>query len=260
MEARIATPISHLFAEIQQAKEILDNSDCLETRERTIDSTLPSQALLHFDLNIMLYWSEATYQYILDAINARPCLELISFHMATSCDAPQLKNRIFIPGGNKYNRPEMYSQAREHIQWLREVLPAGAQIAVENNNYYPSEAYEHIAEPEFISRIVHDNDIRFLFDLAHAKVSAHNLNRSYTDYQNELPMEKVIQLHICRHDVTKDGMAYDAHENPDEDILNESVQLGLKFPVKYYTVEYYKDMLKLIGTLKELRNKLRDVA
>ena len=76
-------------------------------------------------------------------------------------------------------------------------------FAIENNNYYPLEAYDIIADPKFISEIVNENKINFLFDIAHAKVSASNMNIDFKKYIDELPMSKMIQIHICKPYISK---------------------------------------------------------
>ena len=47
---KIATPISHLFEDKIQAKIIIKNSDCLECRDRSIDSKEENQELFHCEL------------------------------------------------------------------------------------------------------------------------------------------------------------------------------------------------------------------
>ena len=49
----LATPISHLFEDDNVAREILEASDCLECRDRTVDIRMPKEELFHFDANLI---------------------------------------------------------------------------------------------------------------------------------------------------------------------------------------------------------------
>ena len=46
---QIATPISHQFENEFFAKEIIAVSDCLEVRERSLESEWPNQHLFHIE-------------------------------------------------------------------------------------------------------------------------------------------------------------------------------------------------------------------
>ena len=71
-------------------------------------------------------------------------------------------------------------------------------ISVENNNYYKTEAYDYVTDPDFISSIVYDNDINFLFDISHARISAYNSGVDYCEYLLKLPLNRVNQIHIFK--------------------------------------------------------------
>ena len=130
------------------------------------------------------------------------------------------------------------------------------KIAVENNNYYNTEAYQLICNPSFISKVVKDNDIFLLFDLAHAHVSSYNMDISYQSYCEQLPLDRIIQLHICKSGVNK-KMAYDAHFLPDDEDFDEIEKLIKSCNnLKFFTVEYYKDPVQLKDVLIKLRNLL----
>ena len=151
----------------------------------------------------------------------------------------------------------MIKYAKGNITWLRTVLNNDVGIAIENNNYYPTEAYDIVTNGDFISEIVYESDIYLLFDMAHAMVTAHNKKISYKGYINTLPLEKMIQIHICKPEISANGIAYDAHERPDDDMYERVTSLIQKYDtIKYLTVEYYKDKDILIDSLRRLRKFL----
>ncbi len=69
-------------------------------------------------------------------------------------------------------------------------------LLLENSDYNPSGAYEHICEPEVIRTVLEATDTCFLLDLSHAQVSASRLGIVLDDYLAELPLERVRQLHV----------------------------------------------------------------
>ena len=50
-------------------------------------------------------------------------------------------------------RTEMLDNVRKNIEWLKQLLPENISIAVENNNYYPTEAYSDVIDSSFIREV-----------------------------------------------------------------------------------------------------------
>jgi len=255
---KIATPISDLFENREDAEKIIEVSDCLECREEHSDTQFPKQDLIHFDLSIIHEWSREDRQHIQNLIISKPHLSLATFHLASACAKPILKDRVYYPGGQAYSREELLSNAKKNIRWLHECFGDHLLIGVENNNYYPTLAYQYITEGNFISQIVEENAIFFLFDIAHAGITAHNKGFSYEDYCATLPFQKIIQIHVCKYRVDENSMAYDTHDVPDESIFLEVDRIYQRFPFKYLTVEYYQDTNSLLLVLERAR-KLKKV-
>ena len=61
---QIATPISHQFENEYYGKEISDVSDCLEVRERSLDSECKNQLLFHIDIDLTHKWDENLKKYL----------------------------------------------------------------------------------------------------------------------------------------------------------------------------------------------------
>jgi uncharacterized protein (UPF0276 family) len=249
----IATPISHLFKDRHIADEIIQHSDCLELRDQSLGKDFPRQFLFHCDVNIIHEWDDQTKASIQNILSLTPELKVISFHMAVSCNAPVLQGKMYISGGKPYTRNEMLSHGSKNIEWLRSFMPTGLRIAVENNNYYPDPAYNIVTDPDFISEMVRNNQVFFLFDIAHAEVTAINRSISYQEYCRLLPLTFAIQLHVCRMATDEEGMAYDAHDPPDEVVMSKVDDLICRYPIEYLTLEYYKDKDKLIEMLRSLK-------
>ena len=258
----LATPTSHLFKSEVNAQEISEKSDCLELREFMIgklDSLNENIKLAHLDeVDILVPWSNDRKKVISDVIDTYKSLELVSFHMSCNCTAPILEKGVFLSGGKTMTRKEMLKNAKLNIQWLRKVMSSSIKIAVENNNYYPTDAYEDITESSFISEVVMQNQVNFLFDISHALVTCFNKKIKYSDYVAMLPLDSIIQIHLCSPGIREDNLAYDLHLLPNIDHLKHAISLANKISAKYLTVEYYKNFDKLISYLTFVREEIKN--
>ena len=68
-------------------------------------------------------------------------------------------------------------------------------------------------------------------------------------------LDQTIQLHICTFGIDKEkGLAYDAHNYPDEEELLEIEKLIKNYKsIEYLTVEYYRDIENQEASLKRVR-------
>lgn len=252
----LATPVSHLFQSEDMASKINELSDCLECRDFTIENSLGTQKLFHCELQPIHHWTKDELVRIENIKKSKPDLELISFHMAACCDKPSLEGIWFELGGKVYDRDMMLQSCSKNFSDIRSILGDNIKIAVENNNYYPTPAYDNVTDADFINEVVEGNDLNFLFDISHAAVTSHNKNISFQDYINDLPVDRAIQIHLCSHGVRDDGLAYDAHEPPgikEWDVVKWAYSKSKA--LKYITVEFYKDFNLLCETLKDVRSK-----
>ncbi len=258
----LTTPTSHLFEDELNASSIISVSDGLELRESMF---LKYQLhgwtkvrLAHLDrIDLTHPWSQNRRDMILKMVSALPELELATFHVSCNCDAPEIRDKMYYPGGRVFSRDEMKNYAQENIQWFRNAVGMELQIALENNNYYPTPAYDVVTDADFLSTLVEENNIRFLFDIAHAHVTAHNRKFGFGQYIENLPLDRVIQVHLCKHRILENGKAFDEHEIPDTPLIEYAFELAEKFPVKYLTIEYYRDVDRLVNVLKYIRSKFQ---
>ena|GEM_PF-1560559 len=123
-------------------------------------------------------------------------------------------------------------------------------LAVENYNYYPTGLYGHITEPAFIRDYLKEFGLGLALDLAHGAVTAHNQGRDPEDYFEELPLEKVVELHISAPWLPRPSglWAVDAHRVPGErewGWLLKLLKSGRISPSTPVFIEYYRDLGKL---------------
>ena len=254
----IATPVSHLFENKGYAKKISEVSDCLEVRQRSLDSELQKQWLFHVDIDITLKWDDKTRAYLQYAFNKKADLKLVTFQATRCCQKEYIENEMLQLSGEVYTEIEMLAHARDNTKWLRGALKKDIKIGLENNNYYPTLAYSIVTEGRFLSKVVDQNGLYLLLDIAHAMVTAHNTNISYNEYIESLPLDKLIQLHICQPYISDGEIATDEHSAPNNDMFNEVISLVEKHhQIEYLTVEFYKDVSILIQSIVLLRKKMK---
>jgi len=263
-DLQLITPTSHLFKNESVASSIISVSDGLELRERMLPYYVKYRwdnvKLAHLDnVDITHPWNKKRKENIIEIVSILPKLELITFHMACNCSSPRIVNNKYYPGGMVFNREELSNNAYNNIQWINDCFGANINIAIENNNYYQTPAYNIITDADFISDIVRENSIYLLFDVSHAHVTAHNKGISFEEYVGELPLESVIQIHMCKHGYLDDGSAFDLHEIPDETLVKYVLDFSDNYSVQYLTIEYYRNPNTLIDMIKKIRASRNEV-
>ncbi len=125
-------------------------------------------------------------------------------------------------------------------------------VLIENLDYNPTQAYEYVCEPDFITQVLEETNTYLLLDLAHAQVSAAAFGMDVKSYLNQLPLEKVRQLHLNRPG-PRNGRLVDAHldlAEADYQLLSETLKRTTPWSI---TLEYNRDGLKAIEQIKRLR-------
>ena len=258
---KIASPISTFFEDSNCARKITEKSDCLECRDKSLNSQFPNQNIFHCEIQPIHQLCKDDFSYLEKIATTKTDLKLITFHAASSCNKPHIDRCMFQPGGIQYHQKEMFQNAKTNFSRIKAIFGQAVKIALENNNYYPTEAYRYITDVGFIRKVVYENDIFFLFDISHAKVTAHNRNLNYKDYRNNLPLDKMIQIHICGFTINEDNLAYDTHNLPSTEEWEEVRSLILAHRnTEYITVEYYKDKNNLIKSLEKARTIINELS
>ena len=257
----IILPISSLFDDNKNTDRLKKLCDGYETRHRSENSTLENQLFFHADdIQPIHEMSDNDFIFLEKISKTKKDLKYVSFHCASNCKYPLIKDGIFELGSNSivYNREKLYSNAEKNFKIIKRILGDSITVMIENNNFYPTTAYKDICDPRFITDIVNDNEIYFLFDNAHAEVSAFNMKINYEEYKKNLPMQKIKQIQFCKPyipEINNGNIARDIHELPDEKIIKEVLELIKNYNVKYITPEYYKNIDKLENFLLNLNKK-----
>ena len=145
---------------------------------------------------------------------------------------------------------ELLANICRNVRALALAIPV--PLILENLDYCPGGAYEHICEPAFLAAVLNETGAGLLLDLAHARVSAARLGLPIETYLSQLPLDRVRQLHISG-PRSRDGVLFDAHEALlDEDYTLLEWVLQRTRPLAL-TLEYNREEAELRAELARLR-------
>lgn len=260
MNIKIATPISTLFDDSSQyMKDVLELSNALEVRDISRKTDYNLTKIYHCEVSLLHKWNNEDMEGVVTKINQNN-INFVSFHLL-SCytDYNIIKeNKPFLPGRQKMSVMEMQANAEENLQLLTKKINNKIIHGIENNNYFPTGAYEEITEPKFINKLISFLKIKLLLDIGHAQITAHYKNIPLDDYINKLNLSQVYQIHLSSPTIKKDVCA-DSHKVLTEDDWEYFKKILPQCPnVKYVTIEYYRDIQKLMAMLKKLKEIIHE--
>ena len=151
--------------------------------------------------------------------------------------------------------PNPERAAQRFIRQVRR-LARSIQVPVilENTDPLPFDGYDFEVQTERITRVLEGTDCGFLLDIGHARVSAAALRVDVVDYLSDLPLHRVVQVHVSGPRM-RGGRLVDAHES-----LQETDYALLDFVLErtrpqVVTLEYIRKR----EALQEQLCRLRDV-
>jgi uncharacterized protein (UPF0276 family) len=110
----------------------------------------------------------------------------------------------------------------------------GVQLLIENVSAYVSFEHSRLKEWEFLSAVAAISGCGLLLDVNNVYVNAHNHGFDPLGYLRQLPLERVVQLHIAGHSQAQ-GYLADTHSAPVAvgvwELLAEAVRLGANAPL-----------------------------
>lgn len=257
MSIKIATPISTLFyGEEDLIEKVTDLSDALEIRDISPDFISPLPKLYHSDLSIVEEWTDEESKKVLSVIKKSKVI-LISLHVASCYPRAPIKGGAFQPVGRLMSEQEMMKNTKKNVEFLKNKVK-NIEIAIENNNYFPTGAYELVTETSFINKLLAANDLKLLLDLGHAKITAYYRRIVLNDYLKGFYLDRIYQIHLSGCERINDSYK-DAHNELADDEWEEFKQLIDFYPnLKLVTIEYYDKLPVLIKMLIKLRNILHE--
>jgi uncharacterized protein (UPF0276 family) len=138
-------------------------------------------------------------------------------------------------GHDLYPLPFTEEALRHVAQRVRQVQDfLGAPLVLENPTTYLEFRGATLSEPQFIAALLQESGAGLLLDVNNVYVNAHNHGFDPLAYLRQLPLERVVQLHVAGHSQAE-GYLADTHGSPVADgvwqLLEEAVRLGARAPL-----------------------------
>jgi uncharacterized protein len=199
-------------------------------------------------------------------------IEIVDFNLANKliedCSSPHyglhltLKNSDIYPGMTEEN---IYEKMCENIQIFKNNI--SVPLLLENIPDTPEDRVVHdhypYFKPEQINRLLVDNNVSFLLDITHAKITAQYHGLDVYDYIAQLPLDQIVEIHVNGSGYDKDGYPADTHESmKDEDYKLLEWVLNNSNP-DIVSLEYVgiktEDDETIIHSLKKQLNQLQTI-
>jgi uncharacterized protein (UPF0276 family) len=243
--------------------EVLDLIDYFEVPGWVDFSVIDQSPLTNFMLhNLDLDWSLAAVEAIdpgwddrlLDALR-RTQSPWFSIHLGFASEDVEFDDHMH-PVSEPLPRETVLERIASNLASAVSLCPV--PLLVENLDYCPEGAYEHVCEPTFICEILEMTNCGLLLDIGHLQVSASWLNMTPERYLEQLPLERTVEVHISspRLQTPKSSRLEDVHQELTErdielleTVLKRSEPRGL-------TLEYRRDSDRLVDQLGTLRSIL----
>jgi uncharacterized protein (UPF0276 family) len=240
-----------------------DYIDCYETPGWALDALpVDGPVLLH---NLDLDFSLAAPNALDDRWRERCATALqvtgspwFSLHLGFSAELVRFDGHM-LPESEPLPRGKCLERFVAVLTSAKALLPV--PLLIENLDYCPEGAYEHVCEPEFISEVLKRVDCGLLLDLAHARVSADWLGYDILDYLDRLPLDRTTELHLSSPRPI-DGRLDDGHHeltDTDFEILDRVLRT---ISPEVVILEYTRDAVRLreqLGTLRDVLGRHRSV-
>jgi uncharacterized protein (UPF0276 family) len=148
-------------------------------------------------------------------------IEILDFDLVNklikNCNSPHYGLHLSIKNSDMY--PGMTDEdIHEHMSKQIQIFKRNITVPLllENTPDSPKDRtmfdhYPYIM-PEQLSRLLVENDVSFLLDLTHAKITAKYRGFNIHDYIRQLPLDRVVEIHVNGSGYDKDGFPTDTHQ------------------------------------------------
>jgi uncharacterized protein (UPF0276 family) len=190
--------------------------------------------------------------------------EWFSLHLGLACEKLQSGGQFGFEAGlsEPLEEAEIKKRMKENLDHIKKTFLKRGEVLLENLDYMPKKisggSYEYVCEPAFIRNILNETGCRMLLDFGHVVVSAKNLGyKNVEDYVKELPLEKVVEIHMSG--AGKEGeLAQDSHHpitaegQREVEYLEGALKSGRMTSLAAVTLETFEDIVPQLELLKNV--------
>lgn len=130
-------------------------------------------------------------------------------------------------------------------------------VALENVTYYARFGAGTMSEAEFVSRVVEVSGAPLLLDVNNVFVNAQNFGFDPERHLGELPLDRVVEIHVAGHEKQPSGLILDTHGTPVIEPVLELLEWTLErtgpVPVLLERDNAVPELAELLGELRMIR-------
>jgi uncharacterized protein len=104
------------------------------------------------------------------------------------------------------------ARVADRVRRLRDVFRR--PLAIENITYYAPFGARTMSEAEFVTRVVETSGASLLLDVNNVYVNAQNFGFDPLRHLAELPLDRVVEVHVAGHSKQASGLLLDNHGTP----------------------------------------------
>lgn len=116
-----------------------------------------------------------------------------SLHLGFASERVRFAGHM-LPVSEPLGRDQLLARTIDSVRRAKRYL--GLPLLLENLDYCPEGAYEHICDPAFISEVLAETDCGLLLDIGHLLVTASWLEWEPEAMLAQLPLERVVEVHL----------------------------------------------------------------
>jgi uncharacterized protein (UPF0276 family) len=109
-------------------------------------------------------------------------------------------------------RREAVEVAVERIRELQDAIER--PVAIENISYYAHPGQAEMSEVEFLLEVLERADAKLLLDVNNVFVNCTNHSQDPLRFIEQMPLERIVQLHVAGHSKRDNGLIIDTHGEP----------------------------------------------
>lgn len=130
-------------------------------------------------------------------------------------------------------------------------------FAIENITYYVHPGEPEMSELAFLQRVLEQSNAKLLLDVNNVYVNSRNHRFDPYEFIAQLPLERVVEIHVAGHHALEDGTLLDTHSkavaDPVLELLEWTIERAGPVPVLLERDNEVPELSELLRELSQLR-------
>lgn len=151
---------------------------------------------------------------------------------------------------------ENVRRVADRVRTVQDVL--GLPLVLENISYYAVLGRPEMSEAEFVARVLDAADAKLLLDVNNVYVNASNHGTDPRDFLRQIPLDRVVQIHVAGHHRRESGLIIDTHGapivDPVYDLLAWTLEQTGPVPVLLERDNFIPPLGELLAEIARLRS------